>query len=687
MKKHLLSAAMLGTSLLASIVVLQSCDGDGTPETSTETDQQGLGDASETYKSQPPPSLNGRFVDTITFSNPYPHIPAQCYIETSRGTQNACQFCHTNGAYDSRLGNNLPQAGASPRIGNLQLDYSFAPFDSTTILSVVNNWENTLAPERLREAVAALDIDPARWDMETYIRQDNWQAAFDKRGGETQQPYSSNAENSFRVFPGLSPTDLPADSDGFVRSQEASRGFFFDNGWVTGWRAVNFVPYGIFSPMTGSVSGIYIRLPEKFMKNAAGDYDLEIYKQNLNLLELAIQDRLPSEQGVYYTGLAHDVAVHRGSYPVGTEFAHPLHYVDVDADGSNPDISPFPGTRAKRVKEIRYMYKWKAFDHDDFRPGDKEEGLPVYGNGEQGWVDNGVGWYLAGFIEDADGALRPQNLEELTQCIGCHSGVARTELGGSFTSGTGNTIDSTWALPRKLPGELGWQEMNYLGYIASEDAADDETPGIANMGDPINRNEGKGEYRHFLDNVVGVSLYGDMPESIESFLAQTIRMDRGYSNDWPSIDTSSAEAFNDSQAVRQRLIREMTVRKEHLTAEGLMQGALLYPPKQEALAAAARYRQVVVTQRYHKGKDVFPQTPVTYRYFRLPGEGYTHLDGQPYAEGEIITDRPVDTSNLARDTYQVGSEFTLIREDLDFEDGGTYNPDYLPLISYPLAFE
>ena len=31
----------------------------------------------------------GDFRSSITFSNPYAHIPAQCHIETSRGTQNA----------------------------------------------------------------------------------------------------------------------------------------------------------------------------------------------------------------------------------------------------------------------------------------------------------------------------------------------------------------------------------------------------------------------------------------------------------------------------------------------------------------------------------------------------------------------------------------------------------------------
>ncbi|MCK7480140.1 MAG: hypothetical protein M0C28_24845 [Candidatus Moduliflexus flocculans] len=58
----------------------------------------------------------GDFRSPLTFSNPYAHIPAQCHIETSRGTQNACLFCHTNGVYRLGLGNNFPQAerGAAP---------------------------------------------------------------------------------------------------------------------------------------------------------------------------------------------------------------------------------------------------------------------------------------------------------------------------------------------------------------------------------------------------------------------------------------------------------------------------------------------------------------------------------------------------------------------------------------------
>lgn len=63
--------------------------------------------------------LIGDYISRGQFSNPYAHIPAQCYIETAGGTQNPCQVCHTDGVADCGFGNNAPQGGASPFIGDL----------------------------------------------------------------------------------------------------------------------------------------------------------------------------------------------------------------------------------------------------------------------------------------------------------------------------------------------------------------------------------------------------------------------------------------------------------------------------------------------------------------------------------------------------------------------------------------
>jgi hypothetical protein len=618
--------------------------------------------------------LTETYIDRMIMPNPYAHIPAQCYIETSAGTQNACQYCHTDGLSKRHFGNNTPQAGSSIVLGNLQTEYAFTALHYPHVVNgSVTPWINTIFPEKLRAEVKKFGHDPDAWDMTNYIRQDNWSPAFSKRPGSPKD-WDAGVKDPFRLFPGLDPADLPADADGFVRSKKPENSFFKDRqGYNTGWRSINFVPYGIFTPLTGSVSGIYLRLPEKFMRNESGEFDGDIYTANLNLLAQVIQDRLGEDDPDHYLGQAKDVEVVPGTYPLGTEFAHPLHYVDMAADHSDGAPSPYPGARAKRVKEIRYMYKFHPFNPYYGGANVKEEEGPARVGDGEGWIDNGAGWILAGYIEDAKGDLRPQTPSELVQCVGCHSGngpqddIAYEE----FTSGTGNTIDSTWAFPRQIAGESGWSEMDVMGYTASNSGP------IAQKPDPINRHLGKGEFRHFLETVVGASLYGDMPKSVEAFMAKQIRKDRGYSSDWPSLDTTSAESFLRAQRIRQKLMKELTKRGEHLDDNGNIAGALLYPPKAQALESARGYRQVVVTQRYDFGKDVFSATPATFRYFRTRNTAFTHQDGRPYKLGEVITDREIDTDPKSV-TYGVGITKTLIGEG----SGKDFISDYQPLLDY-----
>lgn len=619
--------------------------------------------------------LTETFIDRTLFPNPYAHIPAQCYIETSGGTQNACQYCHTDGLANRRFGNNSPQAGSSIVLGNLQTEYAFAAFHYPYVGNgTVTPWTNTLFPEKLLAEVKKSGHDPDAWDMITYIRQDNWSRAFAKRPGSPKY-WDAGVKDPFRLFPGLDPADLPADADGFVRSSREDNAFFKDQaGYNTGWRSINFVPYGIFTPLTGSVSGIYIRLPEKFMQNKNGEFDGDVYAANLELLGRAIQDRLGKNDPVHYLGNARDTEVQPGLYPLESEFAHPLHYVDMAADGLAGAPSPFPGARARRVKEIRYMYKFQPFNPYYGGPEVKEEEGPARVGVGEGWIDNGAGWLLAGYIEDARGELRPQTPSELVQCVGCHSGTGPQDdiAYEEFTSGTGNTIDSTWAFPRQLPGDAGWAEMDVMGYTITEDGP------VAQRHDPVNRNLGKSEFRHFLETVVGASLYGDMPASVEAYMARLVRKDRGYSRDWPGLDTSSVQSILAAQRIRQTLMKELTKRGEYLDGNGNIAGALLFPPEPQALESARGYRQVVVTQRYDFGKDVFPKTPVTFRYFRTKKTAFNHQDGRPYKLGEIITDREIDTDPKSL-TYGVGITPTLIGEDKE-------NPNlenYEPLLDFP----
>jgi hypothetical protein len=268
--------------------------------------------------------------------------------------------------------------------------------------------------------------------------------------------------------------------------------------------------------------------------------------------------------------------------------------------------------------------------------------------------------------------------------VSCHSGNSRqSDVGQTavFTSGTGNTIDSTWSFPRKLAGADGWREMDLLGYRASPGAP--ASPAFLQVAEPRNRAFGRGEFAFFLDHVVGASLYGDMPAAMEADLARRITRERGYAHDWPRLDAAVAagdpQALLAAQARRLALMRAFTARGEHLDVRGRIRAELLVPPEADALAAAARYRQVVVTQRYDFGKDVFAETPLAFRYFRTGADGFTRQDGRPYRIGEVIRDRPVN-ANPGEFAFGMGVTPTGIDPNRAFAQGGTFVSDYVPLL-------
>ncbi|HLW06706.1 MAG TPA: hypothetical protein VKY45_04020, partial [Marinilabiliaceae bacterium] len=392
--------------------------------------------------------------------NEEPEIPPQCWIETSYGTQNACKYCHTD--YLAKIGH----GNAFPSSEDQEL-YNFPTPSLNKIL-----WQNIIYPQNIEkrltdEGIAIPDIE----DVE-YVRDDNWMPAFKMARGNGNDTWINNQSpnKNFILFPSLNPNHLFPYNEKNPTSN-GKHGFIDNKGFVqtekqqyTGWRAVNFFPYALFTPLTGSVSGIYIKLPLHFMtKN--GEINIKLYEQNLEILEDNIKNKPLKE--THYFGDAQHIEVKKGFYPVGTEFAHPLHYVDLNADGetgleidgviANSQYQyEFPGTRSKRVKEIRYMYKWKEVGLEDIKEKESDEDFGSYiGLEGEGWIDNDAGWILAAYIENRDGDLRPQTTEELAQCLGCHAKV-------------GNTVDAVWSFQRKLPGMEGWAEMDYGKYNAKE---------------------------------------------------------------------------------------------------------------------------------------------------------------------------------------------------------------------------
>ncbi|MDX9841921.1 MAG: hypothetical protein RBS95_10710, partial [Desulfobulbus sp.] len=428
------------------------------------------------------------------------------------------------------------------------------------------------------------------------------------------------------------------DKDGFVRDETSQ---------PTGWRAVNFFPYGIFTPMSGSVSGIYLRLPRPFM-TAGGKLDLDVYRQNLDLLERTIKNQQPKE--THYFGDAARIKVEPGFFPVGSEFAHPLHYADLKADGQIggklDGVSPaaahayeFPGTRSKRVKEIRYMYKWKEVGLEDIDEKAHPDGV-VIGREGQGWVDNNAGWLLSAYIEDRKGQLRPQTTEELMQCIGCHGKV-------------GNTVDSVWSFQRKLPGADGWREMDYGAYDARQ-------PRTSRLRDYQRTGSDFGEMGFFLHVVVGANLWGVMPHEIAAELKRFAAPQRealGLQLDLDAVFSDEAlknMAMEERKAhllERQRIMRAYVASGDYLEPgkDGkslFVKGSLLYPSIETMQGNIELYRRIVLDQSYNLGKDVFGDEPGNVPFtFRSDGLGMD-AQGKPIPVGAIITSRPYDEEGV-----------------------------------------
>src|SRR5262249_14987992 len=136
-----------------------------------------------------------------------------------------------------------------------------------------------------------------------------------------------------------------------------------------------------------------------------------------------------------------------GLFPTGTEFFHSVRYLDTtDAR----EVVP-----AAHLKELRYAKKVRWYNPADLKvivEGEaREQAKTADGSHPVLWafdhgIDNGQGWYFQGFIEAADGSLRPQTFEETAYCAGCHGGVGRT-------------TDSIFSFSRKLPASApgrGW---------------------------------------------------------------------------------------------------------------------------------------------------------------------------------------------------------------------------------------
>jgi hypothetical protein len=196
-----------------------------------------------------------------------------------------------------------------------------------------------------------------------------------------------------------------------------------------------------------------------------------------------------------YVGAAQGRFVDTHLYPAGVEFLHTVRYLGI---ASNGDIVP-----STRMKEVRYMKKWKDFVKPVYarryqeEAYDKEAGnLPGYQNLGDWGLDNGSGWSIQSFIEDARGRLRVSTFEENLACMGCHNSI-------------GATIDKTFSLARKVDGAKGWGYINLRG-----------------MPDAPSRGTKEGEIVTYLERVGGGSEFRHNQEMFERWFSPGGALDR-----------------------------------------------------------------------------------------------------------------------------------------------------------------
>ncbi len=380
-------------------------------------------------------------------------IPPMCYTRTE-GKFNPCYVCHQDQI-----------AGRENRMndGDLQRAYSFSE------LGLTNHWQN-LFEDRSKRVHAIRDKEIIAW-----VNQDNY----------TELPgrlRDAGFKGWIPDLQGLAESAAAFDTDGIARDGSS-------------WVAFNYKPFpSTFWPTNGATDDVMIRLPEAYRTDNNGQYSRDVYLANLSIVEmnikglkslsmpeldernigddldgdnrLGITTRLASRNR--YVGGAREYVFFPGLYPMHTEFMHSVRYLGFDARGEV--------AISRRMKEVRYLKKWQAVNHQALAESYREEGynkdmgiLPAYSNLRDYGLDNGMGWSVQGFIEDRHGRLRANTYEENLFCMGCHSSI-------------GTTIDKTFAFPRKLDGAAGWGYINLRG-----------------MPDAPNAGESRGEILTYLE--------------------------------------------------------------------------------------------------------------------------------------------------------------------------------------------
>jgi hypothetical protein len=554
---------LFGTFFLSLVsVVFVACGEDTTEQEST---------TSQALRALEP--LNIDMKSDFALHNQAAYVTSQCYTKTEDvdgKIHNPCFTCHIN----SQEPNYIDDA-------SLQSAYDFGEYTK------VNHFINLFKDRTyLLSQISDTEID-------TYVKKDN---------------YFENGEIALAKKLTQLPSKWDRNSDGMWNGYVPDCYFNFDDagfdkmpdGTYTLWRAFAYYPFlGTFWPTNGSTDDVLIRLHSDFTKDTEGNFDLEVYKLNLAIVEamikrkdIAIESVNESKYGVdlnhdgilssasvvkyewikptydtatqrlrdfsmSYVGLAkeklllNEYLIAPGLYPKETEFLHTVRYLDILDDNSV--------AMAPRMKELRYAKKisWNNYGQllNVVNAETKEkEASPdrlrqIDGNTEEG-LFTGTGWVYQGFIEDENGSLRPQNYEETLYCIGCHSGI-------------GATVDTTFVFPRKFDANSsmrGWYHWSQ------------NSNGFKNISEPKTA-DGRDEY--------------------------TLYLQANHAGDEFRSNSEVMERFFDANGFLKEA--EVTQLKEDISY-------LLIPSVSRARALNKAYKIIVEEQSYIYGRDAHVET-------------------------------------------------------------------------------
>ena len=574
------------------------------------------------------------------YKNPTAYIPLECYTDTGKirkgqAFANPCYVCHNAG--------NTPVDNAGD--WENQINWLRFPADD-------NPWLNAVAPEKTFEKLLE---NGKRWtqlnlqskqvidnkenkivSIDSWIRQNNWEKAYNQKS-------FIGSDNPFGF--GKYVLDIPPlykwngntfvrtnyiDSEGFIYTSQAEH----TNQTNTWWRAYDWKHFPGFFPTNGRLDSAMIRLPEEFRKEH-GEYSLDVYKINLAILECAIKQiaenceveplntQILDKYAIKYQTLsdgikfltvpekfigdADDIHVWQitkegrkiGLYPVGTELAHPVYYI-------NPDwkYSPSIAGKVGQLKEFRYM---KKISMQNLQASQEEEEESIdYKPYDNGFMPNDSDtWLMGGWIEDKNGNLRPQSEEEMAFCIACHGAIS-------------GTVDNTFSFWRKLPKTAGWKDTDYgyhhdvfdIKYWAEKLNEIEDKTALAYLKNIYGKYnpEDYGEYQFYFVMTNGIDHFRSNFEGVCRILGykNVVKFSDGKRycvNDDSYI--SFEEATNLINITSDRNILTDTSLIGYMGEDNSIKQSLFMPSKDRAYGLDGKYIQVVLTQQFVYGRDVF----------------------------------------------------------------------------------